>query len=96
MHLACEGAAAFLRDLCSVQRVLERLDLLERKRVSLVEKATGNLQVHANQFGRIQAEFGEPLALNIINGNHIRQPMDTLENDPGSPRSTGMPLPPQG
>ena len=85
MHLAYEGAAAFLRDLCSAQRVLERLDLLERKRVSLVEKATGNLQVQANQIGRIQAEFGEPLALNIINGNQVRQPMDALEDDPGGP-----------
>jgi len=78
----CEGTAAFPRNHCSVQRVLESLDLFERKRVSLVEKATGNLQVHANQLGRIKAKFREPLSLNIINGNQIRQPMDTLENDP--------------
>ena len=80
-----EGTAAFLRDICSVQRVLERLDLLERERVSLVEKATGNLQVEADQIGRIQAEFGEPPALEIINGNQVCQPMDALENDPGGP-----------
>ena len=85
MHLAYEGAAAFFRDLRSVQRVLDRLDLLERARVSLVEKATGNLQVQANQIGRIQAELGESLALSLINGNQICQPMDALENDPGGP-----------
>jgi len=69
MNLAYEGTATFLRDPCSAKRVLERLDFLERKRVSLVEKATRNLQVQANQNGRINAEFGEPLALKMINGN---------------------------
>ena len=85
MHPACEGTAAFFRVLCPVQRVLERLDLLERARVSLVEKTTGNLQAQADQIGRIQAEIGEPLALTVIHGNQIRQPMDAFENDPGGP-----------
>ena len=62
-----------------------RLDLLERTRVSLVEKATGNLQVQADQIGRIQAEFGELPALEIINGNQVCQPMDALEDDPRRP-----------
>jgi len=32
-----------------------------------------------------QAEAGEALALPIINGNQIGQPMDALEDDPGGP-----------
>jgi len=85
MHLACEGTAAFFRVLCPVQRVLERLDLLERARVSLVEKATGNLQAQADQIGRIQAEIGKPLPLTVIHGDQICQPMEAFENDPGGP-----------
>jgi hypothetical protein len=57
IDLAYEGVAAVFSDPCSAQRILEGLDLFERKRVSLVEKATGNQQVQANQIGRIQAEF---------------------------------------
>ena len=96
MQLACEGAAAFLLALCSIQRVFERLDFLEGTRVSLVEEATGSLEVQTDQIGRIEAKVGEPPALRIIDGNHICQPMDALENDSRLPLSTGMPLPPQG
>jgi len=58
---------------------------LKRARVSLVKKATRNLQVQADQIGRVQAEIGERLALDIINGNQICQPMDALKNNPGGP-----------
>ena len=85
LHLAYEGTAAFLRDLCAALRVLERLDLLECQRVAFVEQATRNLQVQADQVGGIQAESGEALALPFINGNQVGQPMDALEDDPGGP-----------
>jgi hypothetical protein len=84
-HSVCKGTAAFFRDLCSAQRTLEPFDILERDRVSLVEKATGNLQVEAHQIGRIQAEVGEPPALEILDGNQVCQPMDTFEDDPRGP-----------
>ena len=83
LHLADEGTTAFVRDLCRAQRVLERLDLLERQRVPLVEKATGNLQVQANQGGGIHAELGELLALEIVHGHQVGQPVDALEDDAG-------------
>ena len=85
LYPAYEGTAAFLRDLCAALRVLERLDLLEGQRVAFVEQATRNLQVQADQIGGIQAESGEALALAIINGNQVGQPMDALEDDPGGP-----------
>ena len=68
-HSACKGTAAFFRDLCSAQRTFEPFDLPKRNRVSLVEKATRDLQVEADQIGRIHAEVGEPPALEIIDGN---------------------------
>ena len=86
LHLADEGTTAFVRDLCCAQRILERLDFLERHRVPLVEKATRNFQVQASQGGGIHAEFGKLLALKIINGHQIRQPVNTLEDDAGSSR----------
>ncbi len=60
-------------------------EFLERGRVALVEKATGDLQVEADQIGGIQAEVGEPPALVIINANQVCQPMETLEDDPRGP-----------
>jgi hypothetical protein len=66
---AYEGASAFLGDLPSCQGALQGLELLEGQRVSLVEQATRNLQVQARQIGGIQAEFGEPPASEIINGD---------------------------
>ena len=84
-HSAREGTAAFLRDLCAAQRALVASDLLEGDRVSFVEKATGNLQVEADQIARIQAEVGEPPALEVIDGNQICQPMEALEDNPGGP-----------
>ncbi len=49
IHVVDEAPAAFLRDICFAQRVLERLDLLERHRVPLIEKPTGNLNVQTDQ-----------------------------------------------
>jgi len=48
----------------------------------------------AHHISRIQAEFGEPLTLDIIKANQVCQPMDASKTIRG-PRSTGMPLPPQ-
>jgi len=85
IHPVNEGAAAFLHILCAVKRVLKRLDLPERQRVTLVEQTAGNMQVQADQTGGIQAEFGELLALKIIDDHQICQPVDALENNPGCP-----------
>ena len=85
LYPAYEGTAACLRDLGAALRALERLDLPECQRVAFVEQATRNLQVQADQIGGVQAESGEALALGIINGNQIGQPMDALEDDPGGP-----------
>jgi hypothetical protein len=85
LYPACEGTAAGLGDLGAALRVLERLDLPEGQRVAFVEQATGNPEVQADQIGGIQAEFGEGLALPIINGNQVGQPMEALEDDPAAP-----------
>ena len=85
LYAAYEGTAACRRDPGTALRVLERLDLLEGQRVAFVEQAARNLQVQAGQIGGIQVESGEALALPIINGNQVGQPMEALEDDPGGP-----------
>jgi hypothetical protein len=54
-------------------------------RVSLIEQTTGNLHIEADQIGGIEAEVLEPLSLEIINRNQVRQPVDALEDDPRGP-----------
>jgi hypothetical protein len=83
LHLADEGATAFVRDPGGAQRILERLNLFEGQRVPLVEKATRNLQVQAHKDSGIHAESGELLALGIVHDHQIGQPVDTLEDDTG-------------
>ena len=86
-HPAGEGAAAFIHDLPGAQRVLERLNLLERPRVPLVEEAAWNLRVQTQQGGGIHAESAQSFALGRVNSHESGEPVDALENDAGGARA---------
>jgi len=59
LHLADEGTTAFVRDPGAAQRLLERPNLFEGKRVPLLKRRHGTCRSQAHQSSGIHAEAGE-------------------------------------